>query len=345
MSEIFSHPHRRYNPLLDEWVLVSPQRNNRPWQGQEESITPALVPPYDPHCYLCPGNARAQGRSNPAYTATYVFENDFPALTPGVTGTEGEFFRAEAEAGLCRVICYSPRHDVTLPHLPLATVTAVVATWAAQYRELAARGELSSVMIFENRGAMMGASNPHPHGQIWANAHVPNVMARELAALAGYRSRHGGCLLCDCLQREQEAGERIICENDGFVALVPFWACWPFEVLLLSKAHVGGLEELDGAAQAQLADILIRLGLRYDNLFQAPFPTSWGIHLPPCDSAAHPECHLHAHFFPPLLRSASIRKFLVGYELLAMPQRDLTPEDAAARLRAASTGACPRRES
>lgn len=338
MSEIFSRPHRRYNPLLDEWVLVSPQRSDRPWQGEQETPTPAAVAAYDPHCYLCPGNARAHGQRNPAYTGAYVFANDFPALVPDGSGPPSdadELFRAEPESGLCRVICYSPRHDLTLPHLPLAAVTGVVAAWAAQFCELAARGDLRSVLIFENRGALMGASNPHPHGQLWANAHVPNLMARELAALGGHRRQHGRCLLCDCLQREQAAGERLVCENDGFVALVPFWACWPFEVLLLSKAHVGGLEELDGAAQAQLADILIRLGRRYDNLFQTPFPTSWGFHLPPCDGAPHPECHLHAHFFPPLLRSASIRKFLVGYELLAMPQRDLTPEDAAARLRAA----------
>lgn len=347
MDEFLAHPHRRYNPLLEEWVLVSPQRNQRPWQGQQEAVTAAAQLAYDPHCYLCPGNERAQGKRNPAYSGAYVFENDFPALVPDGAGTPAgaaaapgadELFRAEPERGLCRVICYAPRHDLTLSHLPLRAVAGVVRTWAAQYRELAARGDMQSVMIFENRGAMMGASNPHPHGQLWANAHVPSEMARELASLDGYRRRHGGCLLCNCLEREQAARARMVCENEGFVALVPFWAYWPFEVLLLSKAHVGGLEDLNDAGRLQLADILIRLGLRYDNLFQTPFPVSWGFHLPPCDGAAHPECHLHAHFCPPLLRSASIRKFLVGYELLAQPQRDLTPEEAAARLRAAPEG-------
>ncbi|MGH9412700.1 MAG: UDP-glucose--hexose-1-phosphate uridylyltransferase [Terriglobales bacterium] len=341
MPDRFSQPHRRYNPLLAQWVLVSPERRERPWQGQQEGPPPPAAPDYDPHCYLCPGNERAHGNRNPAYNGVYIFENDFPALVPN-PGPEppGEdaLFRTQPEGGLCRVICYSPQHNRTLPHLPLDAVTAVVAAWAAQYRELAARADLESVMIFENRGAMMGASNPHPHGQIWANAHVPNVPAREQASLVDYRSRHAGCLLCDYLERELASGERVVGRNDGFVALVPFWACWPFEVLLLSTAHIGGLGELDETGRRQLADILMRLGQRYDNLFHTPFPTSWGFHLPPCDGGGHPECHLHAHFFPPLLRSATIRKFLVGYELLAMPQRDLTPEEAAARLRAMPEG-------
>ncbi|MGN6593569.1 MAG: UDP-glucose--hexose-1-phosphate uridylyltransferase [Terriglobales bacterium] len=335
----FSRPHRRFNPLLEEWVLVSPQRGRRPWLGQQEPAPPAAHPAYDPGCYLCPGNPREGGRRNPAYTGVWVFDNDFPALLPDapaeVAGSADPLFRAEAESGCCRVICYSPRHDLTLPYLSAAAVAEVVAVWTEQYRDLAARPGIRSVTIFENRGAMMGASNPHPHGQIWANSRMPNILAREQAALAAYRQRHGSCLLCDTVRREAEAAERVVCENEGFLAVIPFWACWPFEILLLSKPHRGGLEELDPDARAQLAELLIRLGRGYDRLFETPFPTSWGFHLPPSDGAVHPECHLHGHFFPPLLRSASIRKFLVGYELLAMPQRDLTPETAAARLRAA----------
>lgn len=334
----FTRPHRRFNPLLEEWVLVSPQRDQRPWLGQqEEAALPAAVA-YDPQCYLCPGNHRAGEQRNPEYPGVWIFDNDFPALLPQATpeapAPADPLFQAEAEAGVCRVICYSPRHDLTLPHLPPESVTQVVNAWADQYRELIARPELRSVMIFENRGAMMGASNPHPHGQVWANSHVPNVLGREQASLAAYRRRHGSCLLCDTVERERQAGERVVCENAGFLAIVPFWAYWPFEVLLLSKLHCAGLTDLGPGQRQDLADILIRLGLRYDNLFQTPFPTSWGFHLPATGSADAAACHLHAHFFPPLLRSATVRKFLVGYELLAMPQRDLTPETAAARLRA-----------
>lgn len=334
-----SGPHRRYNPLLGEWVLVSPQRTERPWQGQTESGEPVALPAHDPNCYLCPGNQRARGARNPDYAGTYVFDNDFPALTaaaagPAVLGEE-LLLRSATEQGICRVVCYSPRHDLTLAQLAPAAVEAVVAAWVEQADELAARPEIAAVTIFENRGAMMGASNPHPHGQIWANSHLPNVLAREQASLAGYRESHRACLLCDYLRLELERGERVVCSNDGFVAVVPYWANWPFEVLLMSRAHRPGLVELTPAERAQLAALLRQLMRGFDGIFGVPFPNSWGFHLPPTDGAAHPENHVHAHFFPPLLRSASVRKFMVGYELLAMPQRDLTAESAAERLRQA----------
>ena len=335
---MIDRPHRRFNPLLEEWVLVSPQRTERPWQGQTEAARGAALPKFDPGCYLCPGNARAGGKRNPDYGGVYVFDNDFPALTAEGGAAEGEehgLFRAEAESGVCRVICYSPRHDRTLPRLGRAAVEAVVGAWTEQYRELGSRPEVAAVTIFENRGALMGASNPHPHGQIWASSHVPDLQAREQAALEKYQRRHGQCLLCEYARQERERGERVVCENEGFLAVVPYWAVWPFETLLVSRAHRGGLTELDAAERAQLADILIRLGRGCDNLFETAFPLSWGFHLPPTDGGAHAEQHLHAHFYPPLLRSATVRKFMVGYELLATPQRDLTAEEAAARLREA----------
>ena len=333
-------PHRRFNPLLGEWVLVSPQRTERPWQGQQEAAPAAPAPRHDPGCYLCPGNGRAQGATNPNYEGVFAFDNDYPALLPapqaslsgGGGAAERRLLRAQPERGRCRVVCFSPRHDLTLPRLGQAAVEAVVAAWTAEYRQLCGEG-WKEVTIFENRGAAMGASNPHPHGQIWAAAHYGGQAARELQALGRYRRRHRRCLLCEYARVEARRQERVICENAGFVAVVPYWAVWPFEALLLSRAHRGGLEELGAQERALLAEMLIRLGTHYDNLFRTPFPLSWGFHLPP--GGAHPACHLHAHFHPPLLRSATVRKFMVGYELLAMPQRDLTPELAAARLRAA----------
>jgi len=329
-------PHRRFNPLLEEWVIVSPDRTARPWQGQVEAQAVRVVPPYDPQCYLCPGNARAHGVRNPAYTTTFVFENDFPSMqieTPvGRFDHEGVFL-ADTEPGVCRVVCFSPRHDLTMARMRPEQVRQVVDVWVQQFSEVGELPGIQYVQIFENRGAMMGASNPHPHCQIWANAHVPHVPAREQASLSGHRARHGECLLCRYLTMELEGGARVVCENPGFVALVPFWAVWPFELMLLSRRHLGSLAELDPGECGLLADILRRVSIRYDNLFATPFPNSLGFHQQPSDGAKHPEWHLHMHFFPPLLRSATVRKFSVGYEMLAVPQRDITPEAAAARLR------------
>ncbi|MEJ2601130.1 MAG: UDP-glucose--hexose-1-phosphate uridylyltransferase [Anaerolineales bacterium] len=341
-------PHRRFNPLTKEWVLVSPHRARRPWLGQVERTPPENLPAYDPSCYLCPGNARAKGQHNPTYESTFVFDNDFPALLrpdyppdeddsagPSLSFEAGgsEIFRVLPEHGIARVVCFSPRHDLTLPELDQAQVEAVVRTWSEQTRGFSRQNFIAYVQVFENKGAMMGCSNPHPHSQIWATSLVPNEPAKEIQALADYQQRKGSCMLCDYLAEEQNRGERLVAANAHFSALVPFWAVWPFEIMLLSHRHVGSLPDLTKDEITGLADILRRVTARYDNLFEISFPYSMGFHQAPLDGDAYPQCHLHAHFYPPLLRSATVRKFMVGYEMLAMPQRDLTPESAAQRLR------------
>ncbi len=329
-------PHRRWNPLLREWVLVSPHRTQRPWLGQV--ARPAALPPieYDPHCYLCPGNARSQGMRNPAYANTFVFDNDYPALLPNVSFGEFEtdgLIVARAERGICRVLCFTPRHDLTIPRMKQKEVRQVVDAWTEQHRELAALPWVRHVQIFENRGELMGASNPHPHCQIWANGELPNFPGREQAALREYQQVHGTCLLCAYLRLELEDRERIVCENEEFVGLVPYWAVWPFETLILSRRHTSSLVGLHEKERSHLADILRRMTIRYDNLFETAFPYSMGFHQQPTDGEEHSEWHFHAHYFPPLLRSATVQKFMVGYELLGGPQRDITAESAAARLR------------
>jgi len=351
-----SLPHRRYNPLTDEWILVSPQRATRPWLGAVEKVIQERRPAYDPQCYLCPGNVRAGGAVNPPYTGVYVFDNDFPALL----GAEGAasavverppsrpaILNAQPETGVCRVICFSPRHDLTLAELPVAQIRRVVDTWVAQCEELGARDDITYVQLFENKGEMMGASNPHPHGQLWATRHVPTEIVKETRGQLRWLHRDGGegeesallpssphlPLLLDYLEVEQREGQRIILENAHFICLVPFWAVWPFETMILPRRHVRRIVELTEDERDALADALKRLTTRYDNLFQSPFPYTMGVHQAPYDGEAHPEWQLHLHFYPPLLRSATVRKFMVGYEMLAQPQRDLTPEQAAERLR------------
>jgi UDPglucose--hexose-1-phosphate uridylyltransferase len=330
--------HRRRNPLTGEWVLVSPHRTARPWQGQTEARAVEAVPSYDPHCYLCPGNARAAGLKNPAYDSTFVFDNDFAALVPGTSRAEmsvGDLLEARSESGRCRVICYSPRHDLTLARMAPAGIRRVIDTWAAEYTNLGAAPDVRAITIFENRGTMMGASNPHPHGQVWANQTVPGELSKESNGQLEYLRRRGSCLLCDYVALELRLGERLVSVNEHFVALVPFWAVWPFETLLLPRSHVAALDALDAAPRDSMAQILKELASRYDALFNVPFPFTMGLHQRPTDGQDYSAWHLHAHFYPPLLRSASVRKFMVGYEMLASAQRDMTPEAAAAALRAA----------
>jgi UDPglucose--hexose-1-phosphate uridylyltransferase len=331
------HPHRRYNPLTEEWILVSPHRVKRPWQGQVEKPVQEILPVYDPTCYLCPGNKRVGGGINPSYRNTFVFDNDFQAIlpdTPSGEVSEDDLLIARSESGLCRVICFSPNHSLTLPQMSENEILPVVQTWQQQYLEIGNRPDINYVQIFENKGAMMGCSNPHPHGQIWANATVPYIPSIEQRSLQRYHETKGSCLLCDYLALEQRHAERLVCSNEHFVALVPFWATWPFETMILSNRHISSIAGLTDAECGSLANIIKRLTTRYDNLFSISFPYTMGIHQQPTDGIQHPEWHLHWHFYPPLLRSAEVRKFMVGYEMLANAQRDLTPEMAAERLQA-----------
>jgi UDPglucose--hexose-1-phosphate uridylyltransferase len=332
-------PHRRLNALTNEWVLVSPHRATRPWQGEVATLPTTKEPTYDPDCYLCPGNTRAGGIQNPAYDSTFVFENDFAALrpqaSPGRLDVDGMgLLVAESEPGICRVICFSPRHDLTLATMPVDQIELVVNTWAGQFRELGGLKNIKHVQIFENRGAMMGASNPHPHCQIWATSSIPETPSKELAAQSAYRKSHARCLLCDYLALEARQQLRVVCENDAFVALVPFWAVWPFEILVCSRRHFGSMNELAADEAHLLSQVLHQITSTYDKIFGVPFPYSMGFHQSPTDGVEHPECHFHAHFYPPLLRSATVRKHMVGFEMLGTPQRDITPESAAERLRA-----------
>ena len=342
------HVHRRYNPLTGEWVLVSPHRTQRPWQGQVERLPAETRPAYDPSCYLCPGNGRAGGAVNPAYDSTFVFTNDFAALTPDAPAgpPDDPLLRAAPARGACRVICFSPRHDLTLPEMPVEQISAVIDVWAAQTAELGQKYRW--VQVFENKGAIMGCSNPHPHGQVWALDALPNEPFKEDGQQQAYFAEHGRPLLLDYVARELASGERLVVANEAWAAVVPYWAVWPFEVLLLPRQHVLRLPDLDAAQRDALADILKRLLTRYDNVFETSFPYSMGWHgapMEPGDTVAnspkswqpdHQYWQLHAHFYPPLLRSATVKKFMVGFEMLGEAQRDITPEQAAARLREVS---------
>lgn len=336
MLDFKQTPHRRFNPLTREWLLVSPHRTQRPWQGQVEKVTAVPHVSYDPSCYLCPGNTRAGGHRNPSYETTFVFDNDYAALLPNASGdplNEGDLLIAAPERGICRVVCFSPDHGLTLSRMHPEQIRPVVDEWAEQYRDLSSRPFIRYVQIFENRGEVMGASNPHPHGQIWASEAIPNEPSKECAALAEYHTRHGSCLLCDYLALELKKAERVVFENRSFAVLVPFWAVWPFEVMLLAKRHVPSVGTLESDERDDLADALHRIGARYDNVFSVSFPYTMGFHQEPTEQGRDLQAHLHAHYYPPLLRSATVRKFMVGYEMLGTPQRDITPESAAERLR------------
>lgn len=332
-----TRPHRRLNALTGEWVLVSPQRTERPWQGEATAAVAETTVPYDRTCYLCPGNARAGGAQNPAYEGTFAFDNDYAALLPDAPAggiDDSDLIVARAERGRCRVLCFTPRHDLSIARMTVPAIRAVVDAWAQETARLGSEPQIASVVVFENYGAAMGASSPHPHAQIWATETIPNELAKELARITAYRANHdGACVLCDYVARELERAERIVYANDDVVVLVPFWAVWPFEAMLVPRRHVGSLDELTAQERDALADAMRVLTRAYDRIFESTFPYSMGFHQRPTSGAAAEDLHLHAHYLPPLLRSATVRKYMVGFELLAMPQRDITPESAAARLR------------
>ncbi|MBI1177470.1 UDP-glucose--hexose-1-phosphate uridylyltransferase [bacterium] len=337
-SSLSEHPHRRLNALTGDWVLVSPHRTKRPWQGKRESVAADERPPHDPNCYLCAGNIRANGERNPDYTGTYVFTNDFAALLPEAAengaGSSHPLLRADPVRGTSRVICFSPRHDLTLSRMEPAAIRLVIDTWSDQLIELGS--DYLWVQIFENKGDVMGCSNPHPHGQIWASDALPNEIQKEVRRQRRYLEENGVPLLVDYAFVELQHGERIVDENEHWLVTVPYWAVWPFETLLLPKRHVLRLPDLEPNERNSLADMMRRLSTRYDNLFETSFPYSMGWHGAPHGVGDFSYWQLHAHFFPPLLRSATVKKFMVGYEMLAEPQRDLTPEQAAQRLRETS---------
>lgn len=346
MENIFEeYPHRRYNPLTDAWVLVSPHRAKRPWQGQVEKLTNDNRPEHDPDCYLCAGNVRANGEVNPHYEDVYVFNNDFASLLPTIPNPqssilknkENDLFKAKTERGVGRVICFSPKHNLTVPEMEVASIRKVVDAWIEEYNTLGAKSFIKYVQIFENKGAIMGCSNPHPHGQIWAQSTVPDEPLKKQKAQLKYFKKHDKTLLSDYLKAELDKKERVLFQNEHFVGLVPFWAVWPFEAMIIPKRPMARITDLNDAEKDAFADAYKQLTVMYDNVFETSFPYSAGIHQAPTDGKTHEEWHFHMAFYPPLLRSATVKKFMVGYEMLANPQRDITPEKAAQILRGVAT--------
>lgn len=338
--DINEDPHRRYNPLINEWVLVSPHRAKRPWQGQNETVASDALFEYDSTCYLCPGNIRANGLANPEYENSFVFENDFAALKQEEilfeeSGKE-TFFKAKPERGISRVVCFSPKHNLTLPEMTIDGIKNIIHTWQKEYIDLGKIDYINYVQIFENKGSVMGCSNPHPHGQIWAQSSLPTEVEKTQNNLKSYYDLHQSSLLQDYLQEELKLDERIVIENDHFVALVPFWAIWPYETMIISKRHFGKITDFTSEETTAFSTILKQLTTKYDNLFETSFPYSSGIHQMPTDGESHPEWQFHMHFYPPLLRSATVKKFMVGYEMLGESQRDITPEKSASLLKAIS---------
>lgn len=330
-------PHRRYNPLTGEWILVSPHRTKRPWQGKLESLPAIKLPEYDPNCYLCPGNKRASGSQNTKYTSTYVFTNDYSALLPEANEIDiidPDLMNAKPVHGTCRVLCFSPRHDLSLSKMRTEDIKKVIELWINQLVDLGKK--YTWIQIFENRGEMMGSSMPHPHGQVWASDQLPDEPSKEDEKQKEYYENNQIPLLLRYLDLELKSGERVVLENQDWVVLVPYWATWPFETLLLPKKSIQSMQAMSERQQWNLANILKCILTRYDNLFEVPFPYSMGWHQAPNNNRDNSHWHLHAHFYPPLLRSATVKKFLVGYEMLAEAQRDITPEQAAERLRKVS---------
>jgi UDPglucose--hexose-1-phosphate uridylyltransferase len=329
------HPHRRRNPLTGDWVLVSPHRTKRPWSGEIEKPAVEDKPEYDPGCYLCPGNTRAGGVQNPDYAGTFSFVNDFSAVLsdtpPGIN--DDFFFQTESVRGICKVLIFSPSHKLTLPVMSIGELLAVAELWQREYLELSMNPDINYIQIFENKGSIMGCSNPHPHGQIWATGSVPGVIIKKAASQREYFEKNGRPLLLDYLDKELEKNERIVYANEGFVVLVPYWAAWPFETMIIPRRQVSSIDQFRPRELELLMDAVRALTIKYDNLFETSFPYSAGMHQPPCDGKKYPGFTWHMLFYPPLLRSATVKKFMVGYELLAEPQRDITPEMSARRLR------------
>jgi UDPglucose--hexose-1-phosphate uridylyltransferase len=334
--DLITSPHRRLNILTGEWILVSPNRMERPWQGHIENSKEARRQSYDPSCYLCPGNKRANNEINPEYKNTFVFTNDFSALIPAVPKCEHvkqDLLVAKSEPGICRVVCFSPRHNLSLAEMNLVDIRTIIEVWVKEYKELGALTEINHIQIFENKGEIMGCSNPHPHGQIWAQHSIPTEPTKEIFHMENYLNSHKSCLLCDYIDLELKEHERIVFTNTDFIVIVPFWAIWPFETIVIPKRHIPNIGELTENERNSFAEAIKCITTRYDNIFQVSFPYSAGLHQSPTDGLEHLEYHTHMHFYPPLLRSASIKKFMVGYEMLANPQRDITPESSAERLR------------
>lgn len=332
-------PHRRYNPLTGEWVKVSPHRTKRPWNGQREESSRNTLPVYDDGCYLCPGNERAGGVKNPDYRGVYAFNNDFAALLPDtdtIEESENDFIKGQTEKGLCRVLCYTEKHNITMAQMSFEDIKNIIIIWKKEYLELAEKDFINHVQIFENKGAVMGCSNPHPHGQIWAEEFIPNLPASEIANQKLYFDKHKSPLLCDYAEYEYSKEERIIYKNSSFIALVPYWAVWPFETMILPLRHIRSIDQLSEKETEDFADIFQKVTIKYDNLFKTSFPYSMGIHQSPVDGKDYHYTQMHVHFTPPLLRSATVKKFMVGYELMAMPQRDITAEKSAEVLRGLS---------
>jgi UDPglucose--hexose-1-phosphate uridylyltransferase len=334
------HPHRRHNPLLDEWILVSPHRNKRPWQGQNEKIYEDIRPEHDKDCYLCSGNIRSNGVKNPDYSDCYVFENDFSALLKEEVSFENDstdLFQLKPERGINKVVCFSPKHNLTLPEMEVSDIEKVIQVWKEQYLELGSHDFINYVQIFENKGSVMGCSNPHPHGQIWAQSSLPTQVDRTQKNLRSYFEKNKISLLKDYLDKELKIQQRVVAENDHFAVVVPFWATWPYETMIISKRHFGNIIAMTNDETKAFAEIIKTITVKYDNLFETSFPYSAGIHQAPTDRISHPEWHFHMHFYPPLLRSATVKKFMVGYEMLGEAQRDISPEQSAKILRELST--------
>lgn len=324
--------HRRKNILTGEWVLVSPHRTKRPWQGKQETVPKSSEPEYLDDCYLCPGNLRAGGMQNPEYDSVFVFVNDFSALQNEIEPfeyNEKGLLEAKSERGICKVICFSPKHNLTLAEMEIKDIETVIKTWKKEYKKLGQKPSVNYVQIFENKGAIMGCSNPHPHGQIWAQESIPNKIIKECTAQKEYFLKNGRTLLSDYIKIEKQKNERIVFENESYVLLVPFWAVWPFEVMIISKREIQNILQFTDKENRDFAEIIKVAAIKYDNIFNVSFPYSAGMHQAPTDGNDYPEWHFHMHFYPPLLRSASIKKFMVGYEMLAEPQRDITPEKTA----------------